>query len=91
MSPSAEASSRSTSGSLLVNPTEPADAGRVRATLERSWGSTRVAVNDRLRDASMLPALVARVEGERVGLLAYELAPDGLDVGTLGDDRHARG
>lgn len=85
------ASSRSTSGSVLVNPTEPADAGWLRATLERSWGSTRVAVNHRLRDASMLPGPVAPVDRERVGLLAYELVADGLEVGTLGDDSHARG
>lgn len=85
------ASSRSTSGSLLVNPTEPGDAGWVRATLERSWGSTPVAVNDRLRDASMLPALVARVDRARVGLPTYEVALEGLEVGTFGDDRHARG
>jgi ribosomal protein S18 acetylase RimI-like enzyme len=47
------------------------------------WGALGVARLGQLRDASVLPALVAERDGEPAGLLTYEIVGDQLEVMTI--------
>jgi GNAT superfamily N-acetyltransferase len=77
---------RSRCEDLLVQVRALTDAERgwlVDRLLER-WGSVGIARLGELRDASVLPALVAVSDaGERVGVLTYEVVGDQLEVMSL--------
>jgi hypothetical protein len=54
---------------VSVRPAGPADGGWIGECLTRCWGSVLVARGGELLDASAFPALVAELDGARVGLL----------------------
>jgi len=66
-----------------VRPAQPADRAYVEATLRESWGGFIVARRDELVDSSVLPALVAWLDGVRAGVLTYRKAGAGWEVVTL--------
>ncbi|MCW5940706.1 MAG: GNAT family N-acetyltransferase [Fimbriimonadaceae bacterium] len=51
--------------------------------LAHRWGGPRIERLGELIDASTLPAFVALLEDERVGLVTYQIRPDELEVVTL--------
>ncbi|MEV0130129.1 GNAT family N-acetyltransferase [Dactylosporangium sp. NPDC050688] len=52
--------------------------------LTNSYGAVHVITGENGRDADRLPALVAETgDGERVGLLTYEIAATGLEIVTI--------
>ena len=51
--------------------------------LVAGWGAVLIARRGELRDASVLPALVAERDGEPVGLLTYEVVGDELEVMSI--------
>ncbi len=62
-----------------------------RDLLERFWGSTRVVTRGRLHDAAALPALVATLGPDRVGLVTYRFADEECEIVTLNSTREGRG
>lgn len=52
-------------------------------TLQQGWGSTIVARLGEAVDAAGLPGIVAYTATERVGLLTYQVRPDGVEVVTI--------
>ena len=56
-----------------------------------TWGSPLVARRGQLVDTSDLPALVADLDGERAGLLAYAVRGQECEVVTLATSREGRG
>jgi ribosomal protein S18 acetylase RimI-like enzyme len=69
------------------------DAGFVRRSLIGLGGATEVAAHGELIDATGLPALVAWLAEEPVGLITYRPAagPDGWEIVTLSAERPGRG
>ena len=63
--------------------TSDEDRDWARALEIDSWGEARVVRMCEAVDPTFLPALVARIEGERVGLLAYALRSDECEVVTI--------
>jgi GNAT superfamily N-acetyltransferase len=72
-------------------PATSGDAGYIAATLRRHWISPTVWSRDVPFEADRLPAFIAWLEGERVGLVTY--APGGreCEVVTLSSDRENMG
>jgi GNAT superfamily N-acetyltransferase len=56
-----------------------------------TWGSPLVARRGQLVDTSHLPTLVALLDGERAGLLAYAVRGKECEVVTLASSRECRG
>ena len=56
---------------VTVRVRTPDDDAFVISTLVRPWGAVTVVSRLRSHDASRLPALIAELEGEPVGLLTY--------------------
>ncbi len=55
------------------------------------WGARIVVNRGRARDATLLPGLVAEVDGERLGLLTYEVGGRLLEVVTIDALRQGEG
>jgi len=51
--------------------------------LEKQWGSTIIVSRGKSHDAGKLPALVAILNGERVGLLTYHIAGKECEIVSL--------
>jgi len=76
---------------IVVRELQPADAAWAAAVLTASWGSTRVVTRGRLHDATLLPGLVATIDGQPAGLLTYRIADSELEVVTLNSLREGTG
>jgi ribosomal protein S18 acetylase RimI-like enzyme len=76
---------------MLVRALGDADESWKVSTLERAWGSTRVARLGELIDAAALPGFVATDGDERVGLLTYAQRQGELEVVTIHSLRPGRG
>jgi predicted acetyltransferase len=66
-----------------VREVAPDDRAWVEEVLVQRWGSTHIASRGGTHDAAALPALLAEVAGERVGLLTYREIHRQLEVVTL--------
>ena len=67
----------------MVRPVEELERPWLAERLVAGWGAVLIARRGELRDASVLPALVAERDGERVGLLTYEVVGDELEVMSI--------
>ena len=65
---------------LLVRPLAESERPWLADRLRAGWGAVHIARLGELRDASVLPALVAERDGVPVGLLTYEVVGDQLEV-----------
>ena len=74
-----------------MRPAGPADAAWVLECLTVAWGSVQVARRGELLDASALPALVAELDGARVGLLVLAVRAEDCEVVSLTTDVRRRG
>jgi ribosomal protein S18 acetylase RimI-like enzyme len=73
---------------MMIRPADASDRDWIACTLAQRWGSTTIVTRGRLCDAASFAGLVAmdttfEQEPERVGLLTYRLAPEGLEVVTI--------
>ena len=68
---------------MLVRPVEDSERPWLAERLVAGWGAVLIARKGELRDASVLPALVAERDGEPVGLLTYEVVGDELEVMSI--------
>jgi ribosomal protein S18 acetylase RimI-like enzyme len=77
---------------MIIRSATEDDCGWIAVTLLERWGATVIVTGSRATDAAILPALVALdASDERVGLLTYRLAPDGLEVVTIDSLRPGEG
>ena len=67
------------------------ERGWLAEALRERWSAVGVARRGELRDASVLPALVAERDGRPVGLLTYEVVGDQLEVMTIDADEPGGG
>jgi GNAT superfamily N-acetyltransferase len=77
--------------SVSVRAARPADAEWVLECLRGAWGSVHVARRGELLDASTFPALVAELEGARVGLLVLAVRAEDCEVVSLTTEVRRRG
>ncbi len=70
-----------------IQPATEADLEYVRGTLRRHWVSCTVWSRDVPFEADRLPAFVAWMGGERIGLTTYALGERECEVITLSSDR----
>lgn len=76
---------------LEILPLRPDDAGWKRSALIRAWGGTTVARLGRLVDVMPLDGFIAHHDGERRGLLTFNVAGDELEVVTIHTDVPGKG
>ena len=69
----------------------PGDAGWIPAFIEDRWHADFVVNNGRSIRPADCPALVAELDGERLGLLTYRLDEQGCEVVTLDSVREGVG
>jgi len=74
-----------------VHPITAADREWVGDLLVREWGSARVVSRGRLHDAAALPGFIARVDGERAGLVTYRIEGEQCELVTLNSTLEGRG
>lgn len=61
----------------------PSDRDLVKTLLTRSWGTPIMVAHGVRYDASTLPALLARRDGEPVGLLTYRVDESGFEIASF--------
>jgi ribosomal protein S18 acetylase RimI-like enzyme len=76
---------------IEVRPLKNEDREWATAYQATTWGSPLVARRGQLVDTSHLPSLVADLDGERAGLLAYEVRGQECEIVTLATSREGRG
>lgn len=62
---------------------EDSDREWIQEVLTQSWGSSRVVSRGVVHQADCLPGLVAEVNGQREGLLTYNMKDNMLEIVTL--------
>lgn len=68
---------------VVVRPRGRADDAWACEILAQAWGSVVVVSTSGTHDATMLPGLVAEVNGQRAGLLTYRIVDGACEVVTL--------
>jgi GNAT superfamily N-acetyltransferase len=76
---------------MEVRPVGPDDRSWLEEVLVRRWGSTDIASCRGTHAAAALPAPLAELNGERVGLLTHHETEGQLKVVTLDALRHSIG
>jgi ribosomal protein S18 acetylase RimI-like enzyme len=76
---------------IEVRPLRDEDREWATAYHATTWGGPLVARRGQLVDTSHLPALVALLDGERAGLLAYAVRGQECEVVTLASSSEGRG
>ncbi len=76
---------------MSVRAAGPADSAWVLECLTGAWGSVNVARRGELLDASAFPALVAELDGARVGLLVLAASAEECEVVSLTTEVRRRG
>ncbi len=74
---------------IQIRETNETDLAWTTDLLEKQWGSTTIVTRGKSQDARKLPALVAILNGERVGLLSYHI--DGKDCEIVSLDSLVEG
>ena len=68
---------------MLVRPLDESERPWLAERLEAGWGAVHIARLGELRDASVLPALVAERDGVPLGVLTYEVVGDAFEVMSI--------
>lgn len=68
---------------IQIREADETDRAWITELLQAQWGSTMVVSRGTSHDASRLPALVALLHGERVGLLTYHLDRRACEIVSL--------
>jgi len=78
-------------GRVEVVDAQRSDRVWIEQLLETHWGSTRMVSRGRLHEVPDLPALIARFEGEPVGLLSYHIDGEDGEIALLNSLRSGLG
>jgi ribosomal protein S18 acetylase RimI-like enzyme len=76
---------------LQIRKIIPSDTEWVRDLLRRHWGSSAVISRGRVRQADRSRGYVAMDQGERVGLITYEIDGNECEILTLNSERENYG
>ena len=76
---------------VQIQPVQPEELDWVLEFISKNWGAPKIIVHDRVYLPHKLPGLVARIAGERVGLLTYEITGQACEVVTLDSLRPREG
>lgn len=76
---------------LTVRPATDRDRDWIRALLIERWTATQIASRGRLVQADLLPAGIAELDGQRVGLATYEITGPDCELVTLDSLRERAG
>jgi N-acetylglutamate synthase-like GNAT family acetyltransferase len=68
---------------IQIREADETDLAWITDLLQAQWGSTTVVSRGKSHDASRLPALVALLHGERVGLLTYHIDNSACEIVSL--------
>ncbi len=68
---------------VSVAPLEPDDRDWVQTFIAAHWGADAIAVHGTLYAPSALPGFIARLDGQRVGLITYQIGADACEIVTL--------
>jgi ribosomal protein S18 acetylase RimI-like enzyme len=76
---------------LSTRPLHTDDHSWVTCLLEEHWGSVRSVSRGQVHRADRLPGFVAEIDGQRVGLVTFEIAGEQCEVVTLNSLREQMG
>jgi len=76
---------------MLIREASDADREWIHETLVREWDGPLIERTDEFVDAGKLPALIAEVDGERVGLATVLMHPDHAEIVSLNSFREKQG
>ena len=76
---------------MLIRESIDADRTWIHEALVREWDGPLIERTDEFVDAGKLPAFVAEVDGERVGLATVLLHPDHAEIVTLNSFQEKQG
>jgi len=76
---------------MQIREANDADRNWIHETLVREWDGPLIERTDEFVDAGKLPALIAEVDGERVGLATVLMHPDHAEIVTLNSLRQKQG
>ncbi|MBZ0263550.1 GNAT family N-acetyltransferase [bacterium] len=76
---------------IVVRPSSDIDQSWKEEVLREHWGSFKVVTRGREHNASTLPAYIAEMDGERVGLLTYAIYGYECEVVTMNSLRQGFG
>jgi ribosomal protein S18 acetylase RimI-like enzyme len=76
---------------LNVRPLRVEERNWLEQELTRLWGSSQIVSRGHVHDASQLPALVAEVDGERVGLATFQIRGQECELVTMDAFRRGEG
>lgn len=68
---------------LIIRPVTGDDYGWITTMMAEHWGSTRIVSRGRIHQADRLPAFIAELNGQSVGLLTYYINDDACEVVSL--------
>lgn len=61
----------------------PEDQEWIESLLRRAWASTEIVTRGKVHNAASLPAFLASLDGERLGLVTYRIARNECEIVTL--------
>jgi ribosomal protein S18 acetylase RimI-like enzyme len=76
---------------IEIRPVAEADREWIGDLLTAWWGSPRIVTRGRVHDAIVLPGFVARLDGERAGLVTYDITGGSCELVTLNSTREGQG
>jgi GNAT superfamily N-acetyltransferase len=77
--------------SFLVRSSSESDALWIKSTLENSWGSVDIVSHGKKTDASQLPAFIAVMDENLVGLITYHIEGASCEIVTLDSTVEGKG
>ena len=78
-------------GKFIVRELDSDDGRWVRRLLVERWGASRLVSRGRVHQGDRLPAFVAEIDAERVGLVTYRIEGDECEVVSLDSLREGIG
>lgn len=76
---------------IVIRPKTIEDTIWIEHYLDREWGSRMIVTRGLLHDATGIPAFVAEIDGERIGLATYRFEDGQCELLTLNSDREKLG
>lgn len=77
--------------SLTIRQKESQDEEWIRVLLREHWGSEKIVINGRIIYPSQLPAYIAVMDDQPVGLVTYTISSDECEIITLNSIRSGEG
>jgi GNAT superfamily N-acetyltransferase len=77
--------------SFRIRPGSKQDHDWILGLLNKNWGSARIVTRGIVHEADKLPAFIAELDNERLGLITYRLQEDQCEVISLNSLRESIG